>query len=1301
MKRKRFSSGWLTDFILSYFILSIFCSSFTLFGATQNIDGVVISKPALDWTGNSLQFKIYNTNVIYQTRHFEGRLRSIYTPLTVGIDSSNSALMIHGELVSVPTFTNAVKPGLHGHFYEDVFVDMYLTPNHEFGIIHNHDPVNNEIDIMVARTPKNGHFENNPDTLITVKYTDQTQFFIEDNPSTETEALEKFGKWIQIHPPRNQIIWLETELSAYDYARLPHYDNAGRMQANSASGMAYLGDFTEDGSSIRVTRKIHDQWVDTTHTLSSPQAWLNGKLCPTAVAFKPGRTFAACCRRSGIRIKEEMVRVRDDEIRGTIIAIGENSFTVEAMDWDRNMYTTTIDIASNSSILLDGIDTTTIAIEVGQKVRIFPEHNTKRIIVLNERISSESSHYKPIAYFHLDKANGVFNQEFTFDGSHSYDLDGTITSYSWSFGDGQTASGEVVTHSFVNDSSSYEEYKVTLTVSNDEEETASYVRYITVVNQMRKAENLLKGNLHQGMIHKEWLSACDYGTYPDCENPDVYEVVNNTIMETNGGMNEFSAYINVPEDGWYEFRLPGYDLQLWIGDWLVVDNINRRDNWGIWGLSMLKGMAYLEAGLHPITFLTKRDDYWHNLIGWSGPGVKLRAKTLDELYGGGGTVTRTRFVLDEDVYYNPADHNMPTANIAVSKTRANVPVQMDMDASASTGTIHVYNWYLFDYLTGDSIDQVEGQVNEYVFETPGLYHLVLHVLDTIRNFSSVDSVLITINDTTFIEDKMGISVSFSSHEDPPLLPSYAVGDMPLLNWNNYQRGLTENNILQDSRFKETSLRVKDIDMSSHRNNYLDASMTNTGDEIMRHWSLKPGSVPLPVTNIPPVYWEQGYDLYVYPVSSSGNIFRLNIGTDTFWIKVADRGSIWDGEYVLSTARTQSEASDGDISTHVIFENLTSDSLSISMSNSRSAGFAGIQIVTDKVESGMENRIDQNIFFDKINDKLSTDVPFHVYAHSSSNLMLDYQILSGPATISDNLITLEGFSGIVEVQVSHPGNDQFNPVQKVQTFHVTDPEKSDQTINFVPVSDKVNTHDDFEVVAMASSGLDVVMDVVEGPATMTGNVIQLTGGVGFVTIRAIQQGNDVYNPAPMQLERFNVTEELQPAITLTFPYTNSVFREGETVTLTAAVELGEETLEEVAFYEGNNMLGAVSNSPYIYEWENLQRGSYTLSARLTTSEGTDIYSQGVNITVDHLLENQVVRENTDFLLSPNPTTGLIYLDILTSFDTPLRVEVYTILGEKILSRQLNDEASLILDLSDEAHGIYLVKVGNSIRKVVKR
>ncbi len=100
--------------------------------------------------------------------------------------------------------------------------------------------------------------------------------------------------------------------------------------------------------------------------------------------------------------------------------------------------------------------------------------STADTVTVNETTSS--GNLKPLAAVSADPLAGDAPLEVRFDASASVDSDGRIVSYTWSFGDGATASGAQVSHTYIQAGI----YTATVTVVDDEGASAAASVIVTV-----------------------------------------------------------------------------------------------------------------------------------------------------------------------------------------------------------------------------------------------------------------------------------------------------------------------------------------------------------------------------------------------------------------------------------------------------------------------------------------------------------------------------------------------------------------------------------------------------------------------------------------------------------------------------------------------------------------------------------------------------------------------------------------------------------------------------------------------------
>ncbi len=191
---------------------------------------------------------------------------------------------------------------------------------------------------------------------------------------------------------------------------------------------------------------------------------------------------------------------------------------------------------------------------------------------------------------------------------------------------------------------------------------------------------------------------------------------------------------------------------------------------------------------------------------------------------------------------------------------------------------------------------------------------------------------------------------------------------------------------------------------------------------------------------------------------------------------------------------------------------------------------------------------QTITFLSITNHTFGDAPIPLVAAASSGLPVAFSVVSGSASISNNVLTLTG-AGAVTVEANQSGNNSFNPAPPVDvSFNVA---RANQSIAFAPISNHSAGDAPFALTATTSSGLPVYFNVISGPATTSSNMVTLLGG-GSASVIAWQPGNSNYNAAATVQQSFTVSKIPQ---TITFGALSSQKAGDAPFPLTATTDSG--------------------------------------------------------------------------------------------------------------------------------------------------
>ncbi len=330
-----------------------------------------------------------------------------------------------------------------------------------------------------------------------------------------------------------------------------------------------------------------------------------------------------------------------------------------------------------------------------------------------------------------------------------------------------------------------------------------------------------------------------------------------------------------------------------------------------------------------------------------------------------------------------------------------------------------------------------------------------------------------------------------------------------------------------------------------------------------------------------------------------------------------------------------------------------------------------------------HRQSQTITFDSIPDKTYGDPPFVLTATASSGLPVSFSIVSGPATLSGDTLTITG-AGTVSVKAVQPGDIDYDPAPSVtRNFEVL---KKAQTIDFPAIADKTYGDAPFTISATASSGLPVSFTVLSGPVTIAGNTVTITGA-GTAEIQAEQGGDSSYEAATPVSQTFNIAKADQ---TITFePLPDITLGETTEVTLVATSTSG---LEVVFTATGPVTLSGNTLTP-------TGAGAVTVTA---SQPGNNNYNAATPVEQSFTINDVVsgLEELTRAGVSVYPLPAANRLQIEVPAHSYEQLTIYTTDGQVKLTKSITDK-TVSADVAGWPEGIYLLRLTGSRGSLIIR
>jgi Peptide-N-glycosidase F, N terminal./Peptide-N-glycosidase F, C terminal. len=308
-----------------------------------------------------------------------------------------------------------------------------------------------------------------------------------------------------------------------------------------------------------------------------------------------------------------------------------------------------------------------------------------------------------------------------------------------------------------------------------------------------------------------------------------------------------------------------------------------------------------------------------------------------------------------------------------------------------------------------------------------------------------------------------------------------------------------------------------------------------------------------------------------------------------------------------------------------------------------------------------------------NNTLPVDFDYDVTGWSRWRIMIDLEANNGQGSVAlfvDYGCTGE-FEPVPEIQGINAGltpgsGDRFDPAMWDGIFILNSSHAgydnlsvkhipaglASQFIDFTPIPDKLVFAEPFELTATSTSGLPVSFEVVEGPATVNGNVVTLTGEQGTVKIKASQPGDgQEWQAAPDVNRSFDVIDPDQytPEITIRRPYEGTMVYMPELKAVMLVVSAHIDHGDAIKFESVKCMLDGQEvslrteypddpdNGYYYSTWTPTAYGTYNMTVSVMQSGGKVTTVSNTFEVTSNYNDMDIVTMNGDLIADPSHQT----------------------------------------------------------------